>query len=355
MTEAEQPGKDLPGRDQPGRARADEAPDGRRSGAPGRAGKPGAGRSGAGRPGVADSGESASSGSVSSEGGNSRESARLAVRKTYKLYIGGAFPRSESGRSYPVASSEGEFLANASKASRKDARDAVVAARKAFGGWSGATAYNRGQILYRIAEMLEGRRAQFAAELADTGAGRPGEAVDAAVDRLVWYAGWSDKITSVAGAANPVAGPYFNLSSPEPTGVVAVVAPDEPLLGLVSVIAPVIVTGNTCVVVASERAPLPAITLAEVLATSDLPGGVVNVLTGSVRELAPWLAAHMDVNAIDLTGVADAELAVACEQAAAENLKRVLRPSDPDWSADPGVRRMTAFLETKTVWHPTGV
>ncbi|WP_229798079.1 aldehyde dehydrogenase family protein [Planomonospora parontospora] len=286
---------------------------------------------------------------------HARELSRLAVRKTYKLYIGGAFPRSESGRSYPVASSEGEFLANASKASRKDARDAVVAARKAFGGWSGATAYNRGQILYRIAEMLESRRAQFAAELAATGAERPGEAVDAAVDRLVWYAGWSDKITSVAGAANPVAGPYFNLSSPEPTGVVAVVAPDEPLLGLVSVIAPVIVTGNTCVVVASERAPLPAITLAEVLATSDLPGGVVNVLTGSVRELAPWLAAHMDVNAIDLTGVTDADLAVACEQAAAENLKRVLRPSAPDWSADPGVRRMTAFLETKTVWHPTGV
>ncbi len=260
---------------------------------------------------------------------------RLAVRKTYKLYIGGAFPRSESGRSYPVASSEGEFLANASKASRKDARDAVVAARKAFGGWSGATAYNRGQILYRIAEMLESRRAQFAAELAETGAERPGEVVDAAVDRLVWYAGWSDKITSVAGAANPVAGPYFNLSSPEPTGVVAVIAPDEPLLGLVSVIAPVIVTGNTCVVVASERAPLPAITLAEVLATSDLPGGVVNVLTGSVKEIAPWLAAHMDVNALDLTGVADADLAVACERAAAENLKRVLRPSAPDWSATP--------------------
>jgi acyl-CoA reductase-like NAD-dependent aldehyde dehydrogenase len=345
MTDAEQPGK----------ARADEAPGGRRSGTQGRAekpgaGKPGTGRSGAGKPGVEDSGKAASG-----EREHARESARLAVRKTYKLYIGGAFPRSESGRSYAVASSEGEFLANASKASRKDARDAVVAARKAFGGWSGATPYNRGQILYRIAEMLEGRRAQFAAELADTGAGRPGEVVDAAVDRLVWYAGWSDKIASVAGAANPVAGPFFNISSPEPTGVVAVVAPDEPLLGLVSVIAPVIVTGNTCVVVASERAPLPSITLAEVLATSDLPGGVVNLLTGSVREIAPWLAAHMDVNALDLTGVADADLAVACEQAAAENLKRVLRPSAPDWSADPGVRRMTAFLETKTVWHPTGV
>nr|BFE85891.1 hypothetical protein GCM10020093_084920 [Planobispora longispora] len=197
---------------------------------------------------------------------------RLAVRKTYKLYIGGAFPRSESGRSYVVTSSTGGFLANASKASRKDARDAVSAARKAFAGWSGATPYNRGQILYRIAEMLESRRAQFAAELAEAGTGRAGEAVDAAIDRLVWYAGWSDKIAAVAGSANPVAGPYFNISAPEPTGVVAVVAPDDPLLGLVSVVAPVIVTGNTCVVIASERAPLPSITLAEVLATSDLPG-----------------------------------------------------------------------------------
>ncbi|MFF0243491.1 aldehyde dehydrogenase family protein [Streptosporangium sandarakinum] len=281
--------------------------------------------------------------------------ARLAVRKTYKLYIGGAFPRSESGRSYAVTSSKGEFLANASRASRKDARDAVAAARKAFGGWSGATPYNRGQILYRIAEMLEGRRAQFAAELADAGTKRPGDVVDAAVDRLVWYAGWSDKIAAVAGAANPVAGPYLNISSPEPTGVVAVVAPDDPLLGLVSVVAPVIVTGNTCVVVASERAPLPAVTLAEVLATSDLPGGVVNILTGSVKEIAPWLAGHMDVNALDLTGVSDSGLAVTCEEAAAENLKRVLRPAPADWTVDPGTRRLTAFLETKTVWHPTGI
>ncbi|ACZ83794.1 aldehyde dehydrogenase family protein [Streptosporangium roseum] len=284
-----------------------------------------------------------------------REPVRLAVRKTYKLYIGGAFPRSESGRSYVVTSSKGEFLANASKASRKDARDAVSAARKAFGGWSGATPYNRGQILYRVAEMLESRRAQFVAELTEAGTKKAGDIVDTAVDRLVWYAGWADKIAAVAGSANPVAGPYFNVSSPEPTGVVAVVAPDEPLLGLVSVIAPVIVTGNTCVVIAGERAPLPAITLAEVLATSDLPGGVVNVLTGSVKEIAPWLAAHMDVNAIDLTGVTDADLAVACEEAAAENLKRVLRPAATDWSADPGTKRLTAFLETKTVWHPTGL
>lgn len=276
---------------------------------------------------------------------------RLSVRKTYKLFIGGAFPRSESGRSYIVTSAKGDFLANASRASRKDARDAVSAARKAFPGWSGATAYNRGQILYRVAEMLEGRRAQFAEELG-TGKKAALESVDAAVDRLVWYAGWSDKIASVRGTSNPVAGPYFNLSSPEPTGVVAVVAPADPLLGLVSVIAPAIVTGNTCVVVASERAPLASITLAEVLATSDLPGGVVNILTGLQAELAPWLAAHMDVNGLDLTGVEDAELALACEQAAAENLKRVLRPSAQDWTADPGISRMTRFLETKTVWHP---
>ncbi|MEV7965705.1 aldehyde dehydrogenase family protein [Sphaerisporangium sp. NPDC088356] len=287
------------------------------------------------------------------------EPSRLAVRKTYKLYIGGAFPRSESGRSYVVTSSKGDFLANASKASRKDARDAVSAARKAFPGWSGATAYNRGQILYRVAEMLEGRRAQFVSELVDAdgvSARKAGELADATVDRLVWYAGWSDKIGAVRGAANPVAGPYFNLSTSEPTGVVAVVAPQEaPLLGLISVIAPVIVTGNTCVVVASERAPLPSITLAEVLATSDLPGGVVNLLTGRAAELAPWLSSHMDVNAVDLTGCPE-ELAVSCEQDAAENLKRVLRPSGKtDWLADPGTGRMTAFLETKTVWHPIGI
>ncbi|MFB9472288.1 aldehyde dehydrogenase family protein [Nonomuraea salmonea] len=279
---------------------------------------------------------------------------RLSVRKTYKLYIGGAFPRSESGRSYPVTSAKGDFLANASRASRKDARDAVVAARKAFPGWSGATAYNRGQILYRVAEMLEGRRAQFADELGGTKRAAL-EQVDATIDRLVWYAGWSDKIASVHGGANPVAGPYFNLSTPEPTGVVAVVAPDDPLLGLVSVVAPVIVTGNTCVVVASEPSPLAAITLAEVLATSDLPGGVVNILTGQRAELVPWLSAHMDVNGLDLTGVSDAELALSCEQAAAENLKRVSRPVQEDWTADPGIGRMTRFLETKTVWHPVGI
>ena len=284
--------------------------------------------------------------------------ARLDVKKTYKLYIGGAFPRSESGRSYVVNDAKGALLANAAQASRKDARDAVQAARKAFGGWSGKTAYNRGQVVYRIAEVLEGRRDQFVAELrAAEGitAAKAGTYVDAAIDRLVWYAGWADKITQVAGNANPVAGPYFNLSSPEPTGVVAVVAPPGPLLGLVSVVAPVIVTGNTCVVIASEPHPLTAITLGEVMATSDLPGGVVNVLTGSVAEIAPWLASHMDVNGLDLTGVADAELAAELEVAAADNLKRVRRPATEDWLQTPGLDRMTDWLETKTVWHPIGV
>jgi acyl-CoA reductase-like NAD-dependent aldehyde dehydrogenase len=287
-------------------------------------------------------------------------SERLAVRKTYKLFIGGAFPRSESGRSYPVRSASGEFMANAALASRKDARDAVRAARSAFGKWSAATAYNRGQILYRVAEMLEGRRAQFVSEVSAFSGDDAQAAVEAddAIDRWVWYAGWSDKIGQVHGSGNPVAGPYFNLSAPEPTGVVTVVAPpDSSLLGLVSVVAPVIVTGNTAVVVASEERPLPAVTLAEVLATSDLPGGVVNLLTGRVAEIAPWLASHMDVDAIDLAGVADPKLAVDLEVAAAENLKRVLRPAQTptDWAADPGLDRMLAFLETKTVWHPKGV
>jgi len=277
------------------------------------------------------------------------ESVRLSVRKTYKLFIGGAFPRSESGRSYPVRSAAGDFLANAALASRKDVRDAVRAARSAFGGWAKATAYNRGQILYRIAEMLEGRRDQF------VGYDIEPSTVDAAIDRWVWYAGWADKIATVYGGANPVAGPYFNLSAPEPTGVVGIVAPADPLLGLVSVLAPAIVTGNTTVVLASEQNPLPAITLAEVLATSDLPGGVVNLLTGRAAETAPWLASHLDVNAIDLTGVSDPELAVSLEEAAAENLKRVLRPGPADWTAEPGIERMTTLLETKTVWHPKGV
>jgi acyl-CoA reductase-like NAD-dependent aldehyde dehydrogenase len=284
--------------------------------------------------------------------------ARLDVRKTYKLYIGGKFPRSESGRSYEVTDAKGAFVANASMASRKDARDAVQAARKAFAGWSGATAYNRGQVLYRVAELLEGRRAQFVDEVS-RGEGLSAKAasavVDEAVDRWVWYAGWSDKVAQVQGSTNPVAGPYFDFSMPEPTGVVAVVAPQESsLLGLVSVIAPAIVTGNTVVVLASETRPLPSVTLSEVLATSDVPGGVVNVLTGRTAEVAPWLASHMDVNAIDLAGVAP-EAVVDLEIAAADNLKRVLRPRPTDWTAVPGLERMLAFLETKTVWHPVGI
>ena len=285
---------------------------------------------------------------------------RLTVRKTYKLYIGGAFPRSESGRSYEVTSAQGAFLANAALASRKDARDAVRAARSAFGGWSGATAYNRGQILYRIAEMLEGRREQFADEVAAAeGVTRESALAqtDAAIDRWVWYAGWSDKISQVRGTVNPVAGPYWNVSSPEPTGVVAVFAPERPsLFGLVSVLAPVIVSGNAAVVVAPGSAALPAITLAEVLATSDLPGGVVNILTGRIAELGMPLASHLDVDALDLSGVPDLELATELERAAAQNLKRLRRPEpEPDWTADPGLDRIVSFLETKTVWHPVGV
>ena len=285
-------------------------------------------------------------------------SSRLGVRKTYKLYVGGAFPRSESGRSYPVrAAWDGELLAYAAQASRKDARDAVVAARAAVGKWSGATAYNRGQVLYRVAEMIEGRAEQFAADLvAAEGISWPAarRTVAAVVDRWVWYSGWPDKVAQVAGGANPVAGPYFNFSVPEPTGVVAVIAPAESsLLGLVSVLAPVIATGNTAVVVASAERPLPAITLSEVLATSDVPGGVVNILTGRTAELAPVLAGHFDVNAIDLTGVALSARA-ELERLAASNVKRTFCAED-DWMAVPTPRRMLAFLEIKTVWHPVGL
>ncbi|GCD95378.1 aldehyde dehydrogenase family protein [Embleya hyalina] len=290
-------------------------------------------------------------------------SERLEVLKTYKLYVGGKFPRSESGRVYAVTDSKGRTLANAPRGSRKDARDAVVAARKAFPGWSGATAYNRGQILYRIAEMLEGRREQFATEVAaaeGVNRTRALAAVDAAVDRWVWYAGWTDKLAQVAGGANPVAGPFANWSTPEPTGVVAVIASQRSsLLGLTGAVAPVIATGNTAVVLAAGASALPALSFAEVLAVSDLPGGVVNILTGHPAEIAPTLASHQDVNAIDLTGVApDAGVASArdLEIAAADNLKRVLRPGpkEPDWTADPGTARMLAFTETRTVWHPTG-
>ena len=284
---------------------------------------------------------------------------RIEVRKTYKLYIGGAFPRSESARSYEVTDTRGRFLANAALASRKDARDAVVAARTAQPGWSGATAYNRAQVLYRVAEVMEGRRAQFVEEVSRAEgltARRAESVVETSIDRWVWYAGWADKLAQVLGGTNPVAGPYFNFSLPEPTGVVAVVAPQESsLLGLVSVLAPVVVSGNVAVVLASQTRPLGAITLSEVLATSDVPGGVVNLLTGRVAEVAPWLAAHMDVNAIDLAGVDDADLRRELEVAAADNVKRVRRLDTTDWTADPGLARIRSFLETKTVWHPIGV
>jgi acyl-CoA reductase-like NAD-dependent aldehyde dehydrogenase len=279
---------------------------------------------------------------------------RLAVAKTYKLYIGGKFPRSESGRTYEVVTPNGAFLANAAKASRKDARDAVVAARAAFAGWAGTTAYNRGQVLYRIAELLEGRRAQFVEEIALSEGASTATAtaqVDEAIDRWVWYAGWADKFAQVAGNANPVAGPYFNISVPEPTGVVAIIAPQTTsLLGFVSAVAPALVAGNTVVVVASEAFPLSAVSLGEVLATSDVPGGVVNILTGSPAEIAPWLASHADINALDLVGAGSLEW-VDLQISAAETLKRVLPPETGLDAAVPSLGRIVAFTETKTVWH----
>ena len=284
---------------------------------------------------------------------------RLPVSKTYQLYLGGAFPRSESGRVYPVTDYRGTFLANAAQASRKDARDAVAAARAAAREWAGAGAYQRGQVLYRIAEMLEGRREQFVSAVA-TAEGwqtrRAAALVDATIDRWVWYAGWTDKITTALGSVNPVAGPYLSLSVPEPIGVVAVLAPQSSaLLGLASVLAPVIAVGNTAVVVASQHRPLPAVTLSEVLATSDLPGGVVNVLTGRTAELAPWLAAHADVAALDLSGAPPA-ISADLERTAAGTVKRVLpAPSaEPDWTRVPDIRRLRAFVEIKTIWLVSG-
>ena len=266
-------------------------------------------------------------------------SARLPVRKTYKLYIGGTFPRSESGRTLEL---EGH---NVARASRKDARDAVVAARKAFASWSAATAYNRGQVLYRLAETMETRVASLAAVCG----GR--REVAKAVDRVVWYAGWADKLAQVLGGANPVAGPYFNFTIPEPTGVVAIVAPPEPALeGLVSRLLPALVGGNTAVVAASHDHPLAAVELAEAVATSDMPGGVVNILTGDPAEIAPILAGHMDVNALDLTG-ADGDSAAELERLAAENVKRVVRGSATGQS----VWEIEPLVEAKTVWHPIGV
>jgi acyl-CoA reductase-like NAD-dependent aldehyde dehydrogenase len=282
---------------------------------------------------------------------------RVPVRKTHKLYIGGQFPRSESGRSYEAKDAAGEAVAWAARASRKDLREAVVAARAAFEGWSGRTAYNRGQVLYRVAELMEGRRDQFEGEVRRAGWPDAAREVDTAIDRWVWYAGWCDKVHHVVGTVNPVAGPYFNFTIPEPTGVVGLVAPDEPpLLGLVTRLAPAIVSGNTVVAIASEPWPLPAVALSEVLATSDVPGGVVNILTGLKGELIPWLAGHMDVNAIDLTGVRDEHAAAEAVELAAENVKRVVRGSnaDPFSSAAQSPYDVTALMEMKTVWHPMG-
>jgi acyl-CoA reductase-like NAD-dependent aldehyde dehydrogenase len=281
---------------------------------------------------------------------------RLPVKRTAKLFIGGKFPRSESGRSYEVLAHDGRPLGYVSQASRKDLREAVVAARSAQPGWAGMTAYNRGQILYRVAELMEGRREQFRAELTDAGAADPDRGVDAAIDRWVWYAGWCDKVHQSLGTTNPVAGPYFNFTVPEPTGVVGIVAPqDQSLLGLVGRLAPAIVSGNTVVAIASQIAPMPAVSLAEVLATSDVPGGVVNVLTGDVAELVPWLAGHMDVNAIDVTGV-PGEMLAQVEESAAENVKRVHRgpDADPFGPAAQSPYEITALMEFKTVWHPMG-
>ena len=277
---------------------------------------------------------------------------RIDIKKTYKLFINGAFPRSESGRTYEIKNAKGVFIANPCLASRKDLKDAVVAARAAHSGWNKATAYNKGQILYRIAEMLEGRRAQFIDEIISATALTKSKAekeVTDSVDRLVWYAGWSDKLSSLSGALNPVAGPYYNFTVPESMGVIAAIAPETPsLLGLIDAIAPIIVGGNTVVVLASTKAPLSAMSFAEVLATSDLPAGVINILTGKKDEIAPWMASHMDIDGFDISGVG-AKSQGALRVAGAENLKRIFSFK----SADPG--RILAFLENKTIWHPIGL
>jgi acyl-CoA reductase-like NAD-dependent aldehyde dehydrogenase len=285
---------------------------------------------------------------------------RIEVRKTHKLFVGGAFPRSESGRTFEATNSQGEFLANVAKASRKDARDAVLAARTGFNSWSKATAYNRGQVLYRIAEVMEGRKDQFISDIQDAEAVSAKKATnqtDQAIDRVLWYAGWADKYAQVLGNTNPVSGPFFNFSIPEPTGVVAAVAPqDSSLLGLISVIAPIITSGNSVIVIASTASPIPAITLSECLATSDVIAGNINILTGDPAEIMPSLASHGDVNALDLTGITDSELQKALQIEAAGTVKRVRSaPVNPDWRATPSLSRLRAFTEVKTVWHPMGM
>ena len=278
---------------------------------------------------------------------------RLDVKKTYKLFIGGAFPRSESGRTYEVKDSKGNFIANPSLASRKDLRDAVVAARGAHGGWSGATAFNRGQILYRIAEMMEGRTAQFVDEIVALEGVTPSVAkkqVEEAIDLWVWYSGWCYKIGSIYGSTNAVSGSFYNFTIPEALGVVTVFAPAKPsLLGLVQSLAPVLAGGNTAIVIASEKYPLGAITLSEALGTSDLPGGVVNILTGSPAELAPWASSHMDIDGIDASGLSTAQ-EKDLRIAGADNLKRIFRFKEAK-----SPQRVLSFMENKTVWHPIGV
>ncbi len=275
------------------------------------------------------------------------------VKRTAKLFIGGAFPRSESGRTYEAKDKNKNFVANVALSSRKDGRDAVVAARSAIAKWSEVTAYNRAQVLYRVSEIMQGRREQFVEELSlwSKTKKQAETEVDEAINRMVWFAGWADKIAMVTGSNNPVAGPFFDFSIPEPTGVVAAVAPENSaLLGLVETIASIVVSGNTVIVIASESQPLPAVSLAEVIATSDVPGGVINILTGSYKEIAPWLASHQDINALDLTGVDKKQIALELEKEAAVNLKRVLRPN----TKLDGLARIKVFLETKTVWHPRG-
>lgn len=281
-------------------------------------------------------------------------SERLEVKKTYKLYIGGTFPRSESGRTYEIHGKDGQFIANACLASRKDLKDAVVAARSAQNSWASATAYNRGQILYRIAEMMEGRQDQFAKEISEADGISLEDAtkeVLTAIDRWVWYAGWSDKLSVLAGSTNPVSGPFYNFTIPEPMGVVGSIAPeDNSLLGFVDAIAPIIVSGNTCIVLASSRAPLSAITFAEVMATSDLPHGVCNVLTGKKEELASWFASHMDINGLDISGVDEPSLISDIKTSGAQNLKRI-----HSFNQGQNPQRILAFMEAKTIWHPVGV
>jgi acyl-CoA reductase-like NAD-dependent aldehyde dehydrogenase len=278
---------------------------------------------------------------------------RIDVNKTYKLFIGGAFPRSESGRVYEIKGANKKFIANPSLASRKDLRDAVVAAKSAQPGWANATAFNRGQILYRIAEIMEGRSEQFVDEICALEGVTNKVAktqVEAAIDTWVWYSGWCDKLSSVTGSLNQVSGPFYNFTTPEPLGVVAIFAENKPsLLGVVRTLAPVLAGGNSAVLIASENYPLPAITLSEALATSDVPGGVVNILTGKSAELAPWVGSHMEIDGVDVAGL-NKKQEEELKLVGADNLKRIFR-----FNPDNHPERILSFMEQKTVWHPIGI